>query len=81
MEVVTPFAGVWIEIFIRSAISMPIVSSLPSRECGLKYPLLQMIQHRLQVTPFAGVWIEIFNGALIPGRSLESLPSRECGLK
>ena len=33
---VTPFAGVWIEIRI-SCLSFPKPSSLPSRECGLKF--------------------------------------------
>ena len=35
---VTPFAGVWIEIWKGSAhLSIP-TESLPSRECGLKSP-------------------------------------------
>ena len=33
---VTPFAGVWIEIAATTAIQN-MVSSLPLRECGLKY--------------------------------------------
>ena len=34
---VTPFAGVWIEIWKGSAhLSIP-TESLPSRECGLKF--------------------------------------------
>ncbi len=33
---VTPFAGVWIEIWIESNIRRPRRRSLPSRECGLK---------------------------------------------
>ena len=34
-------------------------SSLPSRECGLKYQLTGHIKQLTVVTPFAGVWIEI----------------------
>ena len=34
---VTPFAGVWIEIISEVKIVLPLVMSLPSRECGLKY--------------------------------------------
>ena len=32
---VTPLAGVWIEIFIR-VVRIAILKSLPLRECGLK---------------------------------------------
>ena len=33
--------------------------SLPSRECGLKYPASQLLFCPRIVTPFAGVWIEM----------------------
>ena len=33
---VTPYAGVWIEISIRNIIDV-LTTSLPTRECGLKY--------------------------------------------
>ena len=55
---VTPFAGVWIEI-IYGAIKCTCSVSLPSRECGLKYPMFDSFCTALIVTPFAGVWIEI----------------------
>ena len=34
-------------------------TSLPSRECGLKYVKQIYIMFHVKVTPFAGVWIEI----------------------
>ena len=37
MHDVTPFAGVWIEIAIRTIFDSKCCRSLPSRECGLKY--------------------------------------------
>ena len=55
---VTPFAGVWIEIFLVSAVLTPVMS-LPSRECGLKSPNRHLNPDLILVTPFAGVWIEI----------------------
>ena len=55
---VTPFAGVWIEIFVASS-ATPSKLSLPSRECGLKYQTLRLLSQLHLVTPFAGVWIEI----------------------
>ena len=33
---VTPFAGVWIEI-VKCTMRIMLLVSLPSRECGLKY--------------------------------------------
>ena len=33
--------------------------SLPLRECGLKFAVLQQISMAMRVTPLAGVWIEI----------------------
>ena len=33
---VTPFAGVWIEIRARWTVGKLTITSLPSRECGLK---------------------------------------------
>ena len=55
---VTPFAGVWIEIRPTSADSV-IDRSLPSRECGLKSFQMPEKKFATGVTPFAGVWIEI----------------------
>ena len=37
---VTPFAGVWIEIPFAMRLTVDF-ESLPSRECGLKYPFLR----------------------------------------
>ena len=56
--VVTPFAGVWIEIRGKHQKMRGIVS-LPSRECGLKYVIALHERKFFIVTPFAGVWIEI----------------------
>ena len=54
--------------------------SLPSRERGLKFPLICSNMILDTVAPFAGAWIEIEvqrkNAGLIV-----SLPSRERGLK
>ena len=57
---VTPWAGVWIEIAcIRLNIMK--MESLPGRECGLKYSLFHCPSDVLLVTPWAGVWIEILD--------------------
>ena len=54
---VTPYAGVWIEINFNTT-SCGGLSSLPTRECGLKYlSILEQYPH------------------------FSSLPTRECGLK
>ena len=34
---VAPFAGVWIEMAIKYILDSLVETSLPSRECGLKY--------------------------------------------
>ena len=77
--IVTPFAGVWIEISICRIISLASLS-LPSRECGLKSADLPIRSGCPSVTPFAGVWIEI-RPVLCISTAILSLPSRECGLK
>ena len=77
---VTPFAGVWIEI---------------SKECGpssrswvtpfagvwieITWGLWQ--NGRRLVTPFAGVWIEMYITRAEHEEFRRSLPLRECGLK
>ena len=33
---VTPYAGVWIEILVTSVVFANMTTSLPTRECGLK---------------------------------------------
>ena len=57
-DIVTPFAGVWIEIAPELSIRN-VRRSLPSRECGLKFLHLSNDFVCHFVTPFAGVWIEI----------------------
>ena len=44
------------------------ISSLPSRECGLKLLFLDRVLNFLLVTPFAGVWIEM----IVPVSSLKT---------
>ena len=56
------------------------ITSLPTRECGLKLFDSKKEANRYMVTPYAGVWIEIAY-SLVPDRWLWSLPTRECGLK
>ena len=55
--------------------------SLPSRECGLKFALIELFEISVKVTPFAGVWIEIILTLSFVHLPPMSLPSRECGLK
>ena len=58
MANVTPYAGVWIEIY--SSLSVITISlSLPTRECGLKFITGASEAYEEGVTPYAGVWIEI----------------------
>ena len=70
-EIVTPFAGVWIEILKKLLVSNRKVKSLPLRECGLKSDYCQKDGTFQTVTPFAGVWIEM---------SLCSLDARHCSV-
>ena len=58
VALVTPLAGVWIEIFFLFSHS-PTNQSLPLRECGLKFYRIHHKFHLNRVTPLAGVWIEI----------------------
>ena len=76
---VTPLAGVWIEITKR-LLDVVRTASLPLRECGLKLRMRSSLSGICQVTPLAGVWIEMW--ILTDRLSLTlSLPLRECGLK
>ena len=77
--VVTPRAGVWIEI-IRHGIDRAAYWSLPVRECGLKLITNIIYAIFINVTPRAGVWIEINICCSLLAYSA-SLPVRECGLK
>ena len=56
------------------------VSSLPSRERGLKFIPRYMERKDAIVAPLAGAWIEIAY-LLICASGVSSLPSRERGLK
>ena len=55
---VAPLAGAWIEILYEMAEYLQ-VTSLPSRERGLKCFYGYNISHIAQVAPLAGAWIEI----------------------
>ncbi len=57
---VTPFMGVWIEMFLLSVLSAGLQTSLPLWECGLKYEEADRGREDGGVTPFMGVWIEIY---------------------
>ena len=55
---VAPFTGAWIEIKSTGPRFLT-VSSLPSRERGLKSPDSDVTYDMLDVAPFTGAWIEI----------------------
>ena len=55
---VTPLAGVWIEMSHTNAGGYA-ASSLPLRGCGLKLEMWNTHIQPILVTPLAGVWIEI----------------------
>ena len=55
---VTPLAGVWIEM-MKDIRGLSTISSLPSRECGLKLYDWDDTGAGDNVTPLAGVWIEM----------------------
>ena len=59
---------------MQTLVLTSLYSSLPSRECGLKFLCLFPFPSCLFVTPFAGVWIEIIQNiclvCIIPGHSL-----------
>ena len=58
---VTPFMGVWIEIFITDWDYEQYLSH-PLWVCGLKYFSYPPYARSVYVTPFMGVWIEIVHG-------------------
>ena len=76
---VTPFAGVWIEIAFhgQGQSSFP---SLPSRECGLKYPQKKIPYRYLKSLPSRECGLKLFCRFRV-FLKVWSLPSRECGLK
>ena len=76
---VTPFAGVWIEILIQTDedhLSM----SLPSRECGLKSWKYLVTIDTLLSLPSRECGLKSYKRQDSTILQL-SLPSRECGLK
>ena len=76
---VTPFAGVWIEIEWERYTEKGI---LVTPFAGVWIEIRPVMDYLIlsAVTPFAGVWIEI-NACKRVSPSLLSLPLRECGLK
>ena len=78
--VVTPFAGVWIEIGFNLHAVTTSYTSLPSRECGLKYRKKDgrlILQSSL---PSRECGLKLAGLCSILAK-MWSLPSRECGLK
>ena len=57
--IVTPLAGVWVEIRIGAMGKREGQRSLPLRECGLKFEYAEQHDWEGIVTPLAGVWVEI----------------------
>ena len=79
-SIVTPFAGVWIEILACSLVSTCTCMSLPSRECGLKLLKYQRQKQSLMSLPSRECGLKYLRlGKRLHHRM--SLPSRECGLK
>ena len=76
---VTPYAGVWIEIFlaISQAATIPVT---PYAGVWIEIFKSLIVVPPESVTPYAGVWIEI-NNVLKFNNGIGSLPTRECGLK
>ena len=77
--VVTPLAGVWIEILFRYHHNK-FLCVTPLAGVWIEINKSCTIRTCLTVTPLAGVWIEIVSDALRGFRHM-SLPLRECGLK
>ena len=77
---VTPFAGVWIEIQQKKKV-LEHCGVTPFAGVWIEIILRKIWNQNEQVTPFAGVWIEITNIMSCIPASIASLPSRECGLK
>ena len=79
LVIVTPLAGVWIEINIKNK-KGDIKKSLPLRECGLKYLTAQNCTCKPMSLPLRECGLK---SKRLPahGGQLLSLPLRECGLK
>ena len=61
---VAPFTGAWIEIRSERDHVLAFVTSLPSRERGLKFVMGAERKIKQLVAPFTGAWIEIFANGL-----------------
>ena len=57
---VTPFTGVWIEIYM-SIINKITILVTPFTGVWIEIDTLKQLWHSSYVTPFTGVWIEITN--------------------
>ena len=76
---VTPLAGVWIEMFMGFAAGLEI-TSLPLRECGLKFCELSRFSERYASLPLRECGLKYIRQSPLQSHIL-SLPLRECGLK
>ena len=56
---VAPYTGAWIEMCIPTVSTASPPMSLPTRERGLKFPLVLRLCPELVVAPYTGAWIEI----------------------
>ena len=55
---VAPYAGAWIEM-TRTWCGYCLITSLPTRERGLKSAIVDTCYRMVEVAPYAGAWIEI----------------------
>ncbi len=79
LHIVTPLAGVWIEIVIP--IMTLQLETLVTPLAGVWIEIhIHTYNLAIAVTPLAGVWIEIPLENVVSVKIM-SLPSRECGLK
>ena len=78
-DIVTPYAGVWIETLKPEAPPNTLVS-LPMRECGLKRVSTDEQADKGRSLPMRECGLKLDD---VPGerRRPASLPMRECGLK
>ena len=61
---VAPYAGAWIEMNSNADIGASL-SSLPTRERGLKFNSVKVVVNIYLVAPYAGAWIEIVASQLM----------------
>ena len=79
-QIVTPYAGVWIEIEFRE-IDYYSVLVTPYAGVWIEIAVQSTNDNISSVTPYAGVWIEIIKSKRNIRTRYKSLPTRECGLK